>query len=95
MGCSSEMLKDGPSLNDLSSTVQGGTVNVDGKPQAYIRPDNQSQRANNMPGQANVPRSPSVPTMPPGELAPHYLLHFISFVFIFVGVAVVEDLLLF
>ena len=59
-----EMLNDGPSLNDLSSTVQGGMINMEGKPQAYIRPDNQGVRVpSNMPGQP-LPRSHSVP---PGQ----------------------------
>ena len=55
-----EMLKEGPSLNDLSSTVQGGGGNKDApqnKPQAYIRPDNaQATRFN-----PSIPRSHSVP----------------------------------
>ncbi len=46
-----EMLREGPSLNDLSSTVQGGGG---GKPQAYIKPDTTT----------GIPRSHSVP---PGQ----------------------------
>lgn len=55
-----EMLKEAPSLNDLSSTVQGGgntNKEQQSKPQAYIRPDNaQTSRVN-----PSIPRSHTVP----------------------------------
>ncbi len=59
-----QMLKDGPSLNDMSSTVQGG------KPQAYIKPDTASSAPSSTVGaptslhsatSTGIPRSHSVP----------------------------------
>ncbi len=59
-----EMLKDAPNLNDLSSTVQAGSIKTDGgKPQAYIRPDS-TQSTRMAAAQSNMPRSQ---TVPPGE----------------------------
>ena len=57
-----EMLKDAPSLNDLSGPVQGGTMNTEGKPQAYIRPDSSAQQR-----PTTNPAMPRSHTVPPGE----------------------------
>ena len=63
-----EMLKDGPSLNDLSSTVQGGNPVGPGAGQPPATGTRSGPAApSSLPGTgANIPRSQSIP--PGGQL---------------------------
>jgi len=57
-----EILKDTPSLNDYSSTVQGGVVRNDpvtSKPQAMIRPDSQSRPISGIVSPQQIPPATS------------------------------------
>lgn len=53
-----EMLRDGPDLNDMSSTVQSGAGHTDDRPESNAQPRMYNQ---NLPPATGIPKSRSMP----------------------------------